>query len=275
MNDEIQSDTKSPRSPNYTLQDALDQVKKLHLQIGKATVKPESAAVALGYKGVNGAALTTLGTLSQYGLIERSKGTVTVTPLAVRILHPTGDLQLKESLREAALTPKWFKEIYENLGQCSVEVLTSHLVQNNFTPDRAKRAASVYAANKGFANLEDSGTSKHGETPKRGTIDNKSEGGERTTNEKVDFKEGREESNVLAQYSIPLGGNEATLTFKGASLSVDDFDALIEYVELFKKHFERAQKTVSAPKIETVPPSFDTKMDFHAQHGAPYKPDEN
>src|SRR5207237_717331 len=123
-------------------------VKKLHSQIGKAAVKPESAAVALGYKGLNGAALTTLGTLSQYGLIERARGTVTVTGLAIRILHPTGDSQLKDALREAALAPKVFQDIHENLGQCSVEVLTSHLVQNNFTPDRAKRTASVYAANK-------------------------------------------------------------------------------------------------------------------------------
>jgi hypothetical protein len=38
--------------------------------------------------------------------------------------------------------------------------------------------------------------------------------------------------------------------FKGKSLSVADFDALIEYVELFKKHFERVQKR--APEIETV-----------------------
>ena len=265
MNDEIQSDKKSPRSPIYTLQDALEQVKKLYRQIGKATVKPESAAVALGYKGVNGAALTTLGTLAQYGLIERSKGTVTVTPLAVRILHPTGDLQLKESLREAALMPKWFKEIHENLGQCSVEVLTSHLVQNDFTPDRAKRTASVYAANKGFANLGDAGTERHEETADRGTDHLKSGDADRIKYEQPPAVGGRQTS-VLAQYSIPLGGNEATLTFKGESLSVADFDALIEYVQLFKKQFQRKPKKERI-EIEEVPPSFDTKMGYQAYHG--------
>ena len=248
MNDEIPSDTKSPRSPNYTLQDALEQVKKLYRQIGKATVKPESAAVALGYKGVNGAALTTLGTLSQYGLIERSKGTVTVTPLAIRILHPTGDSQLKESLREAALMPKVLKEIHDNLGQCSVEVLTSHLVQKNFTPDRAKRTASVYAANKGFANLEEAGTERDEETADRGTDHVKSGDPGEDKREQPRALGGRE-AGVLAQYSIPLGGNEATLTFKGESLSAADFDALIEYVELFKKHFER--KSADAAKSHT------------------------
>ena len=237
MSDEIQSD-RSPRSPNFTLEHALEQVKKLHSQIGKATVKPESAAIALGYKGISGAALTTFGGLAQYGLIERSKGMVTVTPLAIRLLHPTGDVQLKEAKREAALAPKVFKEIHENLGQCSPEVLTSHLVQSGFTPDRAKRSASVYVANKGFANLSESGNEKHDQTPDAGTLDEKN--GDSMENRREHLHNtGAREAEMLAQYSIPLGGNEATLTFKGEGLSVSDFDALIEYVELFKKQFLR------------------------------------
>jgi hypothetical protein len=240
MSDEIQSD-KSPRSPNYSLEDALEYVKKLHTQIGKATIKPESAVIALGYKSMNGAALTTLGTLSQYGLIERSKGTVAVTPLAIRILHSTGEAQRKTALREAALSPKVFKEIHENLGQCSAEVLTSHLIQDNFTPDRAKRAASVYVANKSFANLDDSGNERDDETSNRGTAqpkngDSKADRGEETP------QPGRKEAGVLAQYLIPLAESEATLTFKGKNLSASDLDLLVDYIELFKKQFERKPK---------------------------------
>ena len=48
-------------------------------------------------------------------------------------------------------------------------------------------------------------------------------------------------ADVLARYSIPLGENEATLVITGKSLSPEDFTALIEYVELFKKQFERRQ----------------------------------
>ena len=49
-------------------------------------------------------------------------------------------------------------------------------------------------------------------------------------------------SKVLAQYSIPLGSNEATLVFRGDKLSADDFDALGEFVEFAKKQFERKSK---------------------------------
>jgi hypothetical protein len=46
--------------------------------------------------------------------------------------------------------------------------------------------------------------------------------------------------HVLARYLIPLGANEATLTITGeCPLSGDDFDALCEYVVMFKKQHGR------------------------------------
>src|SRR5437773_1161561 len=234
MNEEIKAD-RSPRSPSTPLSDAIDQIRKLHSEIGRARVKPESAAIALNYKGLNGAALTTLATLSQYGLIERSRGEVSITALAVKILHPTGEEQQRAAVREAALNPTIFKEIQEQFSQCSVEVLTSHLVQQGFTPDRARRTASVFAVNKGFANLSDAPKVTSEDSLKQRTDESRNQDSD-TQRQRV----GKERpANMLAQYSIPLGRNEATLTFAGESLSIEDFDALIEYVELFKKQFSR------------------------------------
>lgn len=48
-------------------------------------------------------------------------------------------------------------------------------------------------------------------------------------------------SKVLAEYSIPLGGAEATIVFRGERLSPGDFEALADYITLFKKQFERRQ----------------------------------
>lgn len=53
---------------------------------------------------------------------------------------------------------------------------------------------------------------------------------------------------VLARYSIPLGGSEATLIFTGSSLLPEDFDALSDYIQLFKKQFERRAKAPEFPK---------------------------
>lgn len=50
-------------------------------------------------------------------------------------------------------------------------------------------------------------------------------------------------ARVLATYSIPLGANEATLTFNGEVLTAEDFDALAEFVEFAKKQFVRKART--------------------------------
>jgi hypothetical protein len=153
MSEENQKD-RSPRAPRYALEDAIADMRKLHTQIGKSAVKSETAVSALGFNGLNGAALATLGTITQYGLINRTKGFIAVSPLAVRILHPMDEDQRIASIQEAALAPSVFREIYEKMNDCSEQVLTSYFVQNGFTPDGAKRTANVYASNKSFANLK-------------------------------------------------------------------------------------------------------------------------
>lgn len=50
----------------------------------------------------------------------------------------------------------------------------------------------------------------------------------------------RERPTVLANYKVPLGANEMTLTITGEKLDITDFEALLQYVELFKRQFERA-----------------------------------
>jgi hypothetical protein len=248
MSDETTSD-KSPRSPVYSLADALEYVAKMHKAIGRATVKPEGAAIALGYKGLNGAALTMLGTLSQYGLIERSRGNVAITPLAVRIMHPTGDPQRRASLREAALSPKVFKDLAENFGDCTADVLTSHLVQNGFNVERARRAASVFVANKGFADVSTDGTFRTYETRENGRSDtaNGDQSDSRGLQEPQEGKGGRK---VLANYSCPLGLNEAIIKIEGEKLSTADFDELIDFIEFCKKQFERRAKAEGTPTNE-------------------------
>jgi hypothetical protein len=57
----------------------------------------------------------------------------------------------------------------------------------------------------------------------------------------------------LAEYSIPLGANQATLIFCGEKLSADDFDALVDFVEFSKRQFVRAQKaSYERVKVESL-----------------------
>jgi len=47
---------------------------------------------------------------------------------------------------------------------------------------------------------------------------------------------------MLASFKIPLGTCEAELTFTGEQLVEEDFDALLDYVALFKRQYARKAK---------------------------------
>jgi hypothetical protein len=138
MADDISKD-RSPRSPGGTLEESINMTRKLFEQIRTATVIPEIAVKILGYGGINGAAMGALATLGQYGLVDRTKGNVAITSLAVKILHPKSGEQQEASIREAALTPKVMQELYRDFFDCSPAVIQGHLIQNNFTPERARK----------------------------------------------------------------------------------------------------------------------------------------
>lgn len=255
MSDEIKKD-RSPNCPKQPLARAVDMVKTLYSKAGKTKVKPLVAANAIGYGSINGAALTALGVLSQYGLTDRDdSGNVFVSPDAIALLHPKDDVQKISILRKMALCPKVFKELFTGgFHKCDEELLSNHLIQNHFNPDAAKKVASVFKANVELAKLDEDGLELRSESEE--AVKNTDEQPRTLTGLPPYGKGGKPETlapppqkpalqgKLLATYSIPIGSSEATLTFTGDSLSTQDFDALIEYVQLFKKQYERKMKAI-------------------------------
>lgn len=192
------------------------------------------------------------------GLTERDDaGNLSVSADAIALLHPKDDAQKLSILRKCALFPKVFKDLFNGgFHKCDQELLSNHLIQNHFLPDAARKAAGVFKANIELAKLNEEGLDLNSDS------ENGSEEEVQNTDEKPRTltglppygKGGSHEmpppppkpapkGKPLATYSIPIGACEATLTFTGDSLSPDDFDALIEYVSLFKKQYERKVKS--------------------------------
>jgi len=285
MNDEISRD-RSPRSPAITLEKAIELVGKFHTECRRNAVAPETGAKAMGFNTVHGGVLTTFAGLREYGLIDRPNGKIALTPLSVRILHPISDAQRIEAIREASLLPRIFQTLINDFGDCSQSVLESHLVQAGFTPERARVVARVFIANKAFAKLEAAGNVdvSENESPDETSTSGQENapsfhpvavGGSDLRASRQSFmltdpmpqlgqSSAPEGHKLLAQYTIPLGSNQATLVFTGDRLTADDFDALIDFVGFSKRQFERAQK--SAPQIENVSASRETMSDFETYH---------
>jgi hypothetical protein len=262
MNDDDIKRDRSPKSPKQPLEDSLRMAKTLHEKIGRAKVAPEVAAKALGYAGLSGSALTALGTLTSYGLIERDRGVgLTISPLTIQLLHPTDKHQHGFALAESALMPRVFMELYtEGFHDVDVEVIRNHLIQKEFTPEGAAIAATVYVKNFSFANLVN--FRSHGDmmNAKKDALSKQTPPPAKPDpNFALDMAASHdrgddvgEGTRVLARYSVPLGANQATIIFSGTHLASEDFDALADYVVIFKKQFER--KTIKADEAKRVEP---------------------
>lgn len=251
MSSDIKQD-RSPRSPKIPLKEALEYTRKLYGNAGRSIIPREMAAKAMGYGGLNGAALTTLATVSQYGLLEKQGNKVGVSPLALRIFHPS--LEGPDSaIREAALSPSVFQSVFENHHQLSEPLLANHLVHQGFTMEAAKKVASVYKENAEFAKLDIGGIDEANDKPladiridARDMAEPKGPLSDITSpfTAPKETKQGGE--NVLAEYSIPLGSNKATLVFIGEKLAAEDFDDLKDFIDFSKRQFERAKKSAAS-----------------------------
>ncbi len=255
---------RSPKSPRNTLRAAVEAVGKLFIEARRAPLSREAAAKALGYSGITGVSSTILGSLSGYGLTQKKGAHLMVSDLALAILHPRSPEQLTESLQRAALAHPIFASLAETHLECAQNVIVSELIHRGFFQESAVKTAKVFLDNVQFAGL----TSQ----PYSGSLEftEDDEGNDETsapesTKPESPLKESIQprivtlqtatHPNVLATYKIPLGSNEAELVFTGNVLEPDDFDALIDYVEIFKKQFERKRATEAEEKKKASPES--------------------
>lgn len=155
--------TRKPRSPKYPqlpLRESIERVGKVHKANRTYRVEKVSVAKALGYGGVNGASVSLIGTLKQYGLLEENKEGVMVTGDAVTILRaPEGDLERVKALRTAAFAPKIFTDLSEAYGEEVSELpaettLQYRLEQRGFLEKAAGEVIRTYRDNLEFVSEE-------------------------------------------------------------------------------------------------------------------------
>lgn len=247
MSDETKK-TRSPSAPKIPLQQALVSAELLNKKAGRSALSRLSAAGALGFAGLTGSSLTLLGALNQYGLIDSADGQVKISALALRILHPLNSEDKASAISLSALTPEVFKEVYENHRDLAEDVLSNQLIHKGFAPDVSKRVASAYHANLDFANLR--GGVVPTITPSK-PVQSVAPKPDAPTFHKDRAVESYPESSapeLLATFKVPLGLCEVEIKFTGDLLMPDDFDALAEYVGIFKKQYVRKQTAANAAR---------------------------
>ena len=233
---------RSPRFPSNSLEESLIHTEGLYSATGRSAVASEVVATSIGYAGLSGTSRTAIASLSGYGLLQREGNSHRITELALRLIRPLNADDKLEAARSAALKPSVFADIAKNHSDCAEHVLASILLRAGFTDEGAKRAAKVYKENAAFiATLQkdtDNVLAASADEPALlpAPIAAPPVGTLVASSAAIPTRHGEA---ILAQYQIPLGPNHAQLIFTGTDLTADDFDALTEYVALFKKQFLR------------------------------------
>jgi hypothetical protein len=149
------------RSPNYpalSLPQAIEALGKLWGEAHRASVSHEAAARAMGYVSLSGPARVTIGTLRQYGLVEKpEKGHVQISDLGIAVLHGHGEEQ-QRAIREAALAPDLFLELSKSHADSSPTIITSYLItKKDFGEDGARKAAKAFKETMALAGSDGTG----------------------------------------------------------------------------------------------------------------------
>ena len=151
------------RSPNYPtvgLQDALERVRRLFNEDGRANVAVEVAAKHIGYATAHGQAYSVLSALKKFGLLEENKGRVALSRRAIELLNlPVNDPRRIQALKDAALSPPIYRELVEQHAQTGLpgdEALEAELVTyKNFNPKAVAGFVRDFRATLEFAGLSD------------------------------------------------------------------------------------------------------------------------
>jgi hypothetical protein len=141
------------RSPNYPTADlstALELIRPAFKAENRNKMSRAVLAKHMGHKTLNGIALTKLGAVRAYGLIEGSSDELRLSDDAVFVLASPDkvNVRYRDALERLALKPPLFHEIKKQFPTTlpSEHHLSFWLVQQHFTEEAAGKAAKSFLA---------------------------------------------------------------------------------------------------------------------------------
>ena len=148
---------KSPNAPSYSLQECLEDTRKVFRIENQVATSRESIAEHIALAPQSGPFNRKLSSLRQYGLLEAIGKDLRVSDLFIRIEHATGETERCRALREALGRPTVFQRLlsqYEQTGLPSDINLTNQLIiKHRFTKKNAEVVSRAFLDSSRFAGL--------------------------------------------------------------------------------------------------------------------------
>jgi hypothetical protein len=143
------SSHRSPNCPQITFADAITKARRVYDKEHTHAAPKAAVAEDLGYSGINGRALSVIGALRQYGILEGNSEGLRITEDAVTYFELEDGLEKNEAIFRMVFTPSLFENLRQQFGDAlpSESTLKFHLIKLGFLPKAADEVISVYRAN--------------------------------------------------------------------------------------------------------------------------------
>lgn len=150
---------RSPAVPSRTLEDCLDDVKKLYREYSHAKFTKSEMGSVFGVSAATGPFAQRLFSIKEFGLLEQSGGDYSVSDTFMTLNSSDhGDARFKQAALEAIRRSEVFREAIDSAsGKLpSVSAVAHRLeTQKRFNAERAKKAADVLEKSMRFAGVLD------------------------------------------------------------------------------------------------------------------------
>jgi hypothetical protein len=212
----VSSKERSPNYPSLSLDAAVQAVRQVYEKERRSVVPVLSVAKALGHDSLSGPALSKVAALRQYGLLEDvGHGKVKVSDNAMPLLlRKPGDPEYEQALREAALRPPLFRELFESYADSSDDTLRYHLITDRrFSEEGTRRVMRAFRHTVAIAKLGDESYNNPSIGSESAAVDDDKRESRFETTPTARKSQAPLEAGKVA-YSWPLGdGNTVQLTF--------------------------------------------------------------
>ena len=140
---------RSPNCPQIAFAEAAIKGRKVYEKEHTHPAPKAAVAEDLGYSGINGRALSIIGALRQYGILEGSSEALRVTEDAVTYFELEDGDERNAALHRMLFAPQLFQSLLQQFGQAlpSESTLKHHLIKAGFLPRAADEVIGVYREN--------------------------------------------------------------------------------------------------------------------------------
>jgi hypothetical protein len=231
---------RSPNCPQISFTEAAIKGRKVYEKEHTHPAPKAAVAEDLGYSGINGRALSIIGALRQYGILEGPSEGLRITDDAVAFYELEEGPERNEALYRMVFAPPFFESLRQQFGDSlpSESTLKHHLIREGFLPRAADEVIGVYRENVDLIRS----------TPKRPSEPMQNADTSLTLTPNLPFHPLSAQPTATAHtgslsFSFPLSlETRAELHIRG-TISGDELEMLRDQIEMTIKALKRTQST--------------------------------